>query len=80
MGFIELDGKIIKEIESITFEKFHKIGNLVPLEDIESAFKDLLCEIERLKEKLVDEIEQREEYYKPKSEYEIIGMREDDFH
>ena len=50
MGYIELDEKIIKEVEEVTFEKFHKIGNLIPLEEIEGTIEDLLCEIDRLKE------------------------------
>ena len=73
MGYMELNEKIIKEIEEITFERFHKIGNLVPLDEIESTLEDLLTEIDRLKEELEDEIEQREEYYKPKSERELLG-------
>ena len=52
MGYIELDEKIIKEVEEVTFEKFHKIDNLIPLEEIEGTIEDLLCEIDRLKEQL----------------------------
>ena len=71
MGYIELDEKIIKEIEEVTFEKFHKIGNLIPLEEIEGTIENLLCEIDRLKEKLEDEIEQRENYYRPLTQREL---------
>jgi len=65
MGYIELDEKIIKEVEEVTFEKFHKIGNLVPMEEIESTLEDLLSEIDRLKEQL----EEKEDNYKDKYEY-----------
>lgn len=71
MGYIELDEKIIKEVEEVTFEKFHKIGNLIPLEEIEGTIEDLLCEIDRLKEQLEDEIEQRENYYRPLTQREL---------
>lgn len=71
MGYIELDEKIIKEVEEVTFEKFHKIGNLIPLEEIEGTIENLLCEIDRLKEKLEDEIEQRENYYRPLTQKEL---------
>ena len=71
MGYIELDEKIIKEVEEVTFEKFHKIGNLIPLEEIEGTIEDLLCEIDRLKEQLEDEKEQRESYYRPLTQREL---------
>ena len=71
MGYIELDEKIIKEVEEVTFEKFHKIGNLIPLEEIEGTIEDLLYEIDRLKEQLEDEKEQRENYYRPLTQREL---------
>ena len=71
MGYIELDEKIIKGVEEVTFEKFHKIGNLIPLEEIEGTIENLLCEIDRLKEQLEDEIEQRENYYRPLTQREL---------
>lgn len=79
MGYVEIDEKIIEEVEKVLGEKFERKGNLLKLEDIEDTLKDLLIEIDRKQEQLEDEIEQREEYYKPKSEYEIIGMKESDF-
>lgn len=77
--FIQIDEEVIKKVEEVTFEKFHKVGNLIPAEEVEGAFEDLLCEIDRLKEELEDEQEQRAMYFKPKSVYEINGVREDDF-
>lgn len=71
MGYVELDEKIIKEVEEVTFEKFHKIGNLIPLEEIEGTIENLLCEIDRLKEQLEDEKEQRENYYRPLTQREL---------
>lgn len=79
MGYVEIDEKIIEEVEKVLGEKFERKGNLLKLEDIEDTLKDLLIEIDRKQEELEDEIEQREEYYKPKSKYEITGMKESDF-
>lgn len=77
--FIQIDEEVIKKVEKVTMERFNKVGNLIPAEEVEGAFEDLLCEIDRLKEELEDEQEQRAMYFKPKSVYEINGVREDEF-
>lgn len=77
--YIELDKKLIEDIEKITMETFDKKDNLIPAGNIEETLKNLLHEIDKLKEQIEDEIEQRENYYKPKSEYELLGMSERDF-
>lgn len=41
--------------------------------------QDLLSKINSLEEQLDDEREVRELYYKPKSEYEIVGMQPEEF-
>lgn len=74
-----MEEKIIEQVEKVTGNTFNKKGNLIPVEEIEPTFEDLLCEINSLKEKIEDEIEQRENYYKPKSEYELLGISERDF-
>lgn len=76
MGYVEIDEKIIDKIEKITMAKFKRVGNLIPLEEIEDAFNDLLLEIDRIQEELDDEVEQRESYWKPKSHKEIEGIPE----
>ena len=45
-------------------------------EYIESLLEDLVAEHHVLEEKLEDEIEQREEFYKPLSPYEYLGVSE----
>lgn len=78
--YIELKEELIKEIERIKMEKLEKKGDLILAEDIEGIIEDLICEIHRLNEKVEDEIEQRENYCKPKTEYENLGMSERDFY
>lgn len=79
--FMKYEEKYIKEIETITGVNYGCRGDLIPMDSIIPMLEDLLCEIDRLNEKLEDEIEQREEYYKPKSQYEILGdIKESDFH
>ena len=48
-------------------------------EYIESLLEDLVTEHHVLEEKLEDELEQREEFYKPLSPYEYLGVSERDF-
>ena len=74
--YIELKEELIKEIERIKMEKLEKKGDLILAEDIEEIIEDLICEIHRLNEKVEDEIEQRENYWKPKTEYENLGKKE----
>lgn len=70
MGYIQLDEDLIKELEEVTYEKFHKIGNLIPIDELENTFKDLLHEIDRLKEKNQDLVNViQNEGHKDKYEY-----------
>lgn len=71
MGYIELDEEILKSVERETGVTCKKIGNLISLEDVEPLFEDLLYEIDRLKEQLEDEKEQRENYYRPLTQREL---------
>lgn len=77
--YLEMKEQTIKDIELITGETFNRKGSLIKLSELKDAIEDLLVEYDKLQEKLEDEKEQRDNYYKPKSEYEIIGMREEDF-
>lgn len=79
MGYVELDERLLEDIKKLTITNYKEKGNFVPIENIEPMLEDLMCEINSLKEKLEDETEQRREYYKPKSEYELVGMKESDF-
>lgn len=77
--YIEMKEQTIKDIELITGETFNRKDKLVDIEELKDAIKDLLVEYDKLQEKLEDEKEQRDNYYKPISEYENIGMNERDF-
>lgn len=68
MGYIQIDEEILKSVERETGTTCKKIGNLISLEDVEPLLEDLLNEIDRLKEQLEDEVEQRENYYVPRKE------------
>lgn len=80
---VRIDRKIFDDVSKI-------VGNCeITVEDkdnvyvedeyLESLLEDLVTEYHRLEEKLEDEIEQREEFYKPLSPYEYLGISERDF-
>ena len=77
--YIEMKEQTIKDIELITGETFNRKDKLVDIEELKDAIEDLLVEYDKLQEQLEDEKEQRNNYYKPISEYEIIGMNERNF-
>ena len=77
--YIEMKEQTIKDIELITGETFNRKDKLVDIEELKNAIEDLLVEYDKLQEQLEDEKEQRDNYYKPISEYENIGMDERDF-
>lgn len=77
--YIEMKEQTIKDIELITGETFNRKDKLVDIEELKDAIEDLLVEYGKLQEKLEDEKEQRDNHYKPKSKYEIVGMNERDF-
>lgn len=77
--YIEMKEQTIKDIELITGETFNRKDKLVDVEKLKNAIEDLLVEYGKLQEQLEDEKEQRDNYYKPISEYENIGMNERDF-
>ena len=80
---VRIDRKIFDDVSKI-------VGNCeITVEDkdnvyvedeyLESLLEDLVTEYHRLEEKLEDEVEQREEFYKPLSPYEYLGVNERDF-
>ena len=74
--YVELKEEVIKDVEEVLGERFHRKGNLVPIAEINDTLRDLLIEIDKKQEDLDDEIEQRKNYYKPKSHMEIEGVPE----
>ena len=79
MIYLEMKEQTIKDIELITGETFNRKDKLVDIKELKNAIEELLVEYDKLQEKLEDEKEQRDNYYKPKSKYEIVGMNERDF-
>ena len=77
--YIEMKEQTIKDIELITGETFNRKDKLVDIEELKDTIEDLLVEYDKLQEQLEDEKKQRDNYYKPISEYENIGMNERDF-
>ena len=83
--FMKYESEKIEEIQAITDVDYDCKGDLIPMDSIISMLEDLVCAYHKmedeLKEKLEDEIEERKEYWKPKSQYEILGdVRERDFY
>lgn len=52
--YCKIDEKVIKEIEKETLTDTEAEGDLIPVENVESIFEDLLNEIHVLREKLED--------------------------
>lgn len=53
--------------------------DLVSIEELFGKAEDLKCEVDELREKIEDNEQQIEDFYKPKSPYEIYGVSEKDF-
>ena len=80
---VRIDKKIFYDVTKIVGSCDVAISDEdnVYIEDeyIESLLEDLVAEHHVLEEKLEDELEQREEFYKPLSPYEYLGVSERDF-
>lgn len=53
--------------------------DLVSIDELVALIEEQQSEIDNLKEKYKNEIEQRENFYKPKTSYEVYGVSEKDF-
>ena len=62
---------LIKEVNKKTGTTYEINGEFLNYENIEPMIEDLLNEISRLKERLEDEKEQRENYYRPLTQREL---------
>ena len=80
---VKIDKKIFYDVTKIVGSCDVAISDEdnVYIEDeyIESLLEDLVAEHHVLEEKLEGEVEQREEFYKPLSPYEYLGVSERDF-
>lgn len=61
-------------------QKFFKDKDFVSIDDLLGVIEDLDCEVERLNEKITDMRQDVEDFYTPKTPYEILGISERDFH
>lgn len=63
--------ELIKEVNKETGTTYEMKGEFLDYKNIEPMIEDLLNEISRLKEELEDEVEQRENYYRPLTQREL---------
>lgn len=71
--YLELDKKIIDKIEEIICTDYERKGDYIPAENIDSMIYDLLCEIDRLNEKIEDMENDIRDNYRPISNEEMYG-------
>ena len=71
--YLELDKKIIDKIEEITCTDYKRKGDYIHAENIDSMIYDLLCEIDRLNEKIEDMENDIRDNYRPISNEEMYG-------
>lgn len=71
--YLELKQDLIDKIEEITFTDYERKGDYIPAENIENMIKDLLCEIDRLNEKIEDMENDIRDNYRPISNEEMYG-------
>ena len=71
--YLELKQDLIDKIEEITCTDYKIKGDYIPAENIENMIKDLLCEIDRLNEKIEDMENDIRDNYRPISNEEMYG-------
>ena len=71
--YLELKQDLIDKIEEITCTDYERKGDYIPDENIENMIKDLLCEIDRLNEKIEDMENDIRDNYRPISNEEMYG-------
>lgn len=71
--YLELKQDLIDKIEEITCTDYERKGDYIPAENIDSMIYDLLCEIDRLNEKIEDMENDIRDNYRPISNEEMYG-------
>ena len=61
-------------------EKHYKNKDYVSIGELITVIEDLDYEIDRLNEKIANMREDIQDFYTPKTPYEILGISESDFH
>ena len=71
--YLELKQDLIDKIEEITCTDYERKGDYIPAENIDIMIYDLLCEIDRLNEKIEDMENDIRDNYRPISNEEMYG-------
>lgn len=80
---VRIDKKIFEETSKIVgrcdIKTEDEYNVYIEDEYIDSILEDFITEYHRKEEELEDEIQQREDFYEPKSPYDVYGVNERDF-
>lgn len=71
MGYVEIDEKLIGEVEDLTYTSYENKGGFLPLDSVEVMVENLVGIIHVLEEKIDD--------LKEKKEQDVDGLVEDMF-
>ena len=75
---MDFNEELLKQVNKITGTTYHQP---ISEDDLVSMVCELVDAVDSLKEQLETEIEQKIEYWKPKTPYEILGdVKESDFY
>lgn len=67
------------QINKHTYRDYRN-NDIMSIEELFVVVQELLGKCEELEEKLDDEIEYRQDNFKPRSPYDLYGISENDFH
>lgn len=75
---MDFSEELLNQVNKITGTTYNQP---ISSDDLISMIDELINAVNELKKELADEIFQRQEYWKPKTPYEILGdVRESDFY
>ena len=79
--YIKLDSFFIDRLEEVTGLKYDKAGNYLPAEEVYKVLEDLVDELEKTQNKLIEYTKKVDEDYieKKVDPYEFYGVSERDF-
>ena len=72
--------EVFIKIKGLEIEDLFKDKDLVSIDDLISKLADLKCDVSHWEEKYNDLENQVQEYYVRRSDYDIYGVSENDFH
>lgn len=77
--YLRIEEDLYKKIQNITNTDYEYKYGFIPAENTISLIEDLMCEIDRLNEKVEDIEQDIESNYKPISTSEQVGIIDKDF-